>query len=158
MARITDLAVKADAETIYDLVIDSDTRDLVTTDSLDSALFVSLFTDRRARPDEVAEAIKRRGWDGDLIADIPDDRIGSGLWLYEQRRLTPDVVNGVRAEAELALTWLVPDLAQHVTATITQDAAARSVTLAVAIAIPTGRLLKSYILANATRTGLLART
>ena len=158
MNRFTDLAVQADSENIYDLVVDEDTRDFVTTDGLESSQFVSLFTDRRARADEVADPLKRRGWIGDLVSDIPGDIIGSGLWLYEQRRLTADVAAGVRLEAEAALQWMVPDIAKPVVAEVVRDPVARSVSLLVRTSFPTGgQSTKSYVLATATRAGLLAR-
>ena len=157
MASITDVAVTRDSEGVYDATIDPVTRDLVMTQGLGSALLISLFSDRRARADEVAEPLKRRGWIGDVVADDPDDRHGSGIWLYEQRRVLPEVASGVRLEAEAALQWMVQDgLATSVSATVTADPANRTTLLNVEITNTTaGPASPAFVLADATRKGLL---
>lgn len=157
MSRYTDLAYTIDEEGLYDLEIDPDTGDFVVTDGLESALFVSLFSDRRAYEDEVRDPLKRRGWIGDLVSDVPGDRFGSGLWLYEQRRLTGEVAAGVRIEAEAALNWMVQDgLARTVQAAVLSRPADRAIDLAITIALPDGGTTsRAYVLADATRYGLL---
>lgn len=158
MARIADLAFAPDDENVYDLVINASARDLSTTSGLESAEFVSLFTDRRARPDEVADPMERRGWIGDLLSDEPGDIIGSGLWLYEQRRLTRDVAAGLRLEAEAALQWQVPDIAKSVSAEIVTSDARRSATLVITMVFANGgRSSRPWLLADATRNGTLVR-
>lgn len=159
MTRYVDLMFAADADGVFDLIIDKDAGDFVTTQGLESAELVSLFSDRRARADEVADPLKRRGWIGDLVSDVPDDRHGSGFWLYEQRRLTPEVVAGVQFEAEQALRWQIEDgIAKSHTASVTFNSAKRALFLTVATAVANGSSSsKSYTLADATRTGLLAR-
>lgn len=156
----TDLAYARDAEGLYDLVIDPATRDLATTDGLDSALFVSLFSDRRARSDEVADPLNRRGWIGNLVSEVPNDNHGSGLWLYEQRRLSDDVAIGIRLEAEQALEWLVQErLATVVTAAVTTNPADRSVSLRIQIGYPDGtQNAKAFALADRTAARSLIQT
>ncbi len=158
MQNFTDLAFAADDEGIYDLVIDANARDFKLTAGLESASFVSLFSDRRARADEVADPMKRRGWIGNLLSDVPNDNFGSGLWLYEQRRLTDDVIAGVRSEAEQSHAWMVDEgLAKYVIASITSNAWARSVEIVITIAEPEGNITKhAFPLIQATKTGLLA--
>lgn len=158
MQNFTDLAFAADDDGIYDLVIDAKDRDFKTTAGLESASFVSLFSDRRARADEVADPMKRRGWIGNLVSDVPGDNFGSGLWLYEQRRLTLDVIAGVRIEAEQSHTWMVEEgLAKYVTASITSDPVQRSVNVNVTIAEPQGNTTThAFPLIQATKNGLLA--
>ena len=152
MQNFTDLAFAADDEGIYDLVIDANARDFKLTAGLESASFVSLFSDRRARADAVA------GWIGNLLSDVPNDNFGSGLWLYEQRRLTDDVIAGVRSEAEQSHAWMVDEgLAKYVIASITSNAWARSVEIVITIAEPEGNITKhAFPLIQATKTGLLA--
>ena len=60
----TDLAFAADDEGIYDLVVDAEAGDFAIATGFESAYAVSLFSDRRARADEVADPLKRRGWTG----------------------------------------------------------------------------------------------
>lgn len=107
MNKFTDLYVEADEDGIYDLVIEDG--DFKKTGGLDSAIFVSLFTDRRANPDEVSDPMKRRGWCGTENTPDQQGNVGSGIWLYEQRRLTKGVSEGVRMEAFQCLHWMVSD-------------------------------------------------
>jgi len=100
--------------------------DLATDDGLATAIVVSLFTDRRAEPDDrlPAGADDRRGWWGDHLADRDGDRIGSRLWLLSREKQLTDVL--VRAEeyANEALAWLVEDKvasAVDVTAEVVRD-------------------------------------
>ena len=159
MSSYTDLAYVRDAEGDYDLAIDPATGDLVVTQGLESALFVSLFSDRRARADEVADALKRRGWIGNLVAEVPGDNHGSGLWLYEQRRLTGETVAGLRLEAEHALEWMAQEgLIRTASARLVTDPANRRVTLLIDLTEPDGGTTsRAFALADATRQGALVR-
>lgn len=109
MDRYTDLDYYRDAAGHYDLVIDEDNRDLAVIDGLESAILISFFSDRRAAEDEVTDPMKRRGWIGDLVSEVPGDKHGSGLWLYEQSRLTGETRIGLRLEAEAALRWMTDE-------------------------------------------------
>jgi phage gp46-like protein len=161
LSPFVDIAFQQDAEGVFDIPPDldnDDCRDVELENNLYSAIVVSLFTDRRARPDEVADPMKRRGWIGDLVSDVPDDRIGSGLWLYEQRRLTDDVVAGIAAEARNALQWMLDDgLCDSIDVQITRDPVARDVQLSVKIGLSLGGVTQhSFILASATQPNILA--
>lgn len=90
---------------LYDITIDDD-GDIASEDNFDTAIIVSLFTDRRASVSEVADARYRRGWVGNESNEF---EIGSKLFLYFQSRLTNDVLNGVRDAAAEALQWFVDD-------------------------------------------------
>ena len=71
-----------------DLVLDG--ASFADDGDLDAALINSLFTDRRAEPDDPLPAgvESRRGWWGDTLA-IADgnDRIGSRLWLISREKV-----------------------------------------------------------------------
>ncbi len=85
---------------------------LATEDGLQTAIVVSLFTDRRARDDDDlpdAAGGDRRGWWGDLVPPVEGDRIGSRLWLLSREKQLPSVVARAREYAEEALAWLVED-------------------------------------------------
>ncbi|MFK4751434.1 phage GP46 family protein [Oceanobacter antarcticus] len=75
---------------------------------LRSAVIMSLFTDARATEDEEPEITERRGYWGDIDLD-GDDSMGSKLWLHRRSKLTTDIANQVRDEAQDALDWLVED-------------------------------------------------
>ena len=95
--------------------------DLAPDDGLETAVILSLFTDRRAREDDPLPdgSADRRGWWGDAYppaeARAGQEHIGSRLWLLEREKDTQDVVNRARDYAEEALQWLVDDgIAEHI--------------------------------------------
>jgi phage gp46-like protein len=141
--RFTDFALAQDAEGIWDLVIDEDAGDIATVDGFETALVVSLLTDRRAHSDEVADPLLRRGWDGDLYPEAPGDNTGSGWWLYEQARLSSAVEDDTRVgmyyETVQALEWLIEEaLALAVDATFVSDPKHRRLIANTLITAPDG--------------------
>lgn len=87
-------------------------------DGLESAVVISLFTDRRAENDDEVDGEDRRGWWGDLFADVEGDRIGSRLWLLSREKQLPAVLIKAREYASEALQWLIDDgVASAVTVT-----------------------------------------
>lgn len=84
--------------------------DLQTDDGLETALMISLFTDRRISVDEELPAgeVGRRGWWGD-IGGLPSDRIGSRLWLLSREKVLPEVIARANEYAREAVQWIVQD-------------------------------------------------
>jgi phage gp46-like protein len=80
--------------------------DLVNGDDLQTAIIISLFTDRVARDDDDIDGDDRRGWWGD--ADSEND-IGSRLWLLRRQKLTQSVAQKAEDYSREALQWLVID-------------------------------------------------
>jgi len=80
-------------------------------DGLETAVVISLFTDRRAnRGDAVpGDPNDRRGWWGDSFADVAGDRIGSRLWLLSREKQMPSVLARALEYAAEALQWLIDD-------------------------------------------------
>ncbi len=95
--------------------------ELADDDGLETAVIMSLFTDRRAADDDALPFIDadRRGWWGDSYPDVPNDRIGSRLWLLARSKQTQAVLNRAREYAQEALAWLVDD---GVASSVTVDA------------------------------------
>ena len=102
--------------------------DLATDAGLQTAVIVSLFTDRLADPgDEIPDGTAdRRGWWGDMPVDATAQDtpaagvqlIGSRLWLLTRALQTQDTLNRAKAYAEESLAWMVADgVAGRVTAT-----------------------------------------
>ena len=113
----------------YDIQIGDD-GDLVTSDSFDTAILMSLLMDQRATASEVAASQLRRGWIGNEAT--PGIEMGSKIWLYSQARNTRSTASGIASEAQAALQWMVDnDHAVSVSATAepTVDGVALSVTL-----------------------------
>lgn len=82
--------------------------DLLTGSDLETAIMVSLFTDRTADPDDVIPdgANDPRGWWGDLGQAYP---VGSKIWLRMRDKLTPQTVALVKDDIVRALQWLLDD-------------------------------------------------
>lgn len=71
-----------------------------------TAIILSLFTDRRAEPDDELPdpTDSRRGWVGDVFFDYP---LGSRLWLLGREKQLPEVLNRAREYAEESLGWML---------------------------------------------------
>ncbi|HAT1683171.1 TPA: hypothetical protein I8Y21_003895 [Klebsiella oxytoca] len=82
------------------------TGDLVCGDDLQTAMIISLFSDRLARADDDCDGSDRRGWWGDAGRDYA---IGSRLWLLRRRKLTTDVARRAEDYAREALQWMLDD-------------------------------------------------
>lgn len=91
---------------------------MMPTEPLVRAVVVSLFTWRRANPDDELPASDLMGWWGDSYAEIAGDKIGSRLWLLSRSALSQDTVRSAQEYAEEALQWLLDDqVATSVTVT-----------------------------------------
>lgn len=90
---------------------------IALTSGLETPVFLSLFTDRRARPSDRVE--HPRGWWGDAHARVPGDQIGSLLWLLERSPLTTSALRRAQLYAAEALRWLKTDgLAKEIAVTV----------------------------------------
>lgn len=74
--------------------------------ALEAAIYVSLFTDRRARDDDTAAGPDRRGWWGDSFATEP---IGSRLWLLRREKRTETTRRRAEEMCVEAMAWLIDD-------------------------------------------------
>ena len=81
---------------------------LIEEEPLARAIFISLFTWRRAAPDDRHDG-ERWGWWGDKVSATDQDAIGSRLWLLARQKLTAQTINRARDYATEALAWLVED-------------------------------------------------
>lgn len=70
---------------------------------------ISLFTWRRAGPDDPVDDSERYGWWGDSFPRVADDRIGSRLWLLRRVKLTDRTQRDAEYYAAEALQWLIDD-------------------------------------------------
>jgi len=82
---------------------------LQSAEPLVRAVFISLFTWRRAQPDDDLPGTERMGWWGDSFAPVEGDRIGSRLWLLARAKLLADTPAKAKEYAEEALQWLLDD-------------------------------------------------
>ena len=84
--------------------------DLKSDDGLETAVIISLFTDRRVSEQQLPDlAVSKRGWWGDMFSDIDGDQIGSRLWTIERRKRTDETLRLYEDFAKEALDWLIED-------------------------------------------------
>ena len=76
-------------------------------DPLTRAVVISLFTHRRADPDDNVDV--PMGWWRDTWPVVANDRYGSKLWLLQRSKLTNALVNTVRNYLRDALQWMQED-------------------------------------------------
>lgn len=84
----------------------ADSGALTTGNDLQTAIIISLFTDRLARRDDTYDGSDRRGWWGDSDSD---NQMGSRLWLIRREKLTTRVAIKAEEYAKEALSWLKND-------------------------------------------------
>lgn len=81
--------------------------DLEAGRDLETAVIISLFTDRLANEDDVLPSgDDPRGWVGDLDQPV---KIGSRLWLLERSKLTLQTGAIAKSMAAEALQWMIDD-------------------------------------------------
>ncbi len=123
----------------FDIALDAATGDLVTDDGLATSVFISLFTDQRARDDDPLPepSAPRRGWWGDALD--PAHPWGSRLWLLVREKCTAAVAERARGYAVAALKWLIEDgIAAHVAVTAEAVPAENRIALGLTVVRPSG--------------------
>lgn len=94
--------------------------DLALDEGLESAVTVSLFTDRLALPTDVIPdgTQDRRGHWSDSYLAVVDDKEGSRLWLLSREKVMDEVLRRGEDYAREALAWMVEDgVAKSITPT-----------------------------------------
>jgi phage gp46-like protein len=107
---MSDIALKWDPSLLagdFELANDG----LVTDEGLQTAMVLSLLTDRAAESGDVIpdDETDRRGWWADELANVAGDKIGSRLWLLKREKDTPDVIARAEAYVREALAWMLED-------------------------------------------------
>lgn len=86
--------------------------DLASDRGLMTAMVLSLFTDRRAEPDDQppsGDSTDRRGWWADQFAEVEGDRIGSRLWLLDRSVLSNETAKRAEEYVREAWAWMIED-------------------------------------------------
>ena len=75
---------------------------------IETAVIVSLFTDRRARGDDilVPGETDRRGWWGE---QLDGEVVGSRLWLLRRAKRLPETLKKAEDYIREALAWMIED-------------------------------------------------
>lgn len=114
--------------------------DIQGDDGLQTAVLVSLFTDRRAAPDELpAGETDRRGWWGDQLSP-DDDEIGSKLWFLDRRKQDAELPSEASAWSREALQWMLDDEVAREVETSAAWRARGELRLNVRVTLPDGSL------------------
>ncbi len=86
---------------------------IATSELLNTAVFISLFSRRRADDDDTLPEphSNREGWWGDGLGprDEAGDLIGSRLWLLNRSKASQSTLNLAKSYALEAVQWLVDD-------------------------------------------------
>ena len=105
---MSDIGLFIDSEGFIDIAFNEG--DLKQDDSLQTALLISLFTDKRIEESERPEdEPSLRGFWGDIYADVEGDKIGSKLWLFSRSKRTVETLTYYEDYALEALKWLTED-------------------------------------------------
>ncbi len=105
---MSDIGIFLDEGLRFNLKLEKD--DLKGDAGLETAITISLFSDRRIRPDELNPGeTNRRGWFGDTLAEIEGDEIGSRLWLLARAKRTLETLRLAEDYSREALQWLIAD-------------------------------------------------
>lgn len=95
-------------------------RDLLRDPGFETAILMSLFTNRRADPDDILpdNTDDKEGWWGDILNE-DGDQDGSRLWLIGRHKNTTEVLPRAEEYITEALQWMVDDkIADKVKVTI----------------------------------------
>ncbi len=112
---VDELFLEGDIRLIPDIFgadINMADRDLERDPTLETATLVSLFTDKRARVEDITPDRNedRRGWFGDAPAlNIDNDEDGSWLWLLYRSKTLDEVLTNAVEYAQEALAWMISD-------------------------------------------------
>ena len=90
-------------------LIDSD---LASDHGMETAVILSLFTDRRCFDDDIppsGDPTDRRGWWADQFLEAEADKYGSRLWLLARSKRNNETVRRAEEYVREALAWMIED-------------------------------------------------
>ncbi len=109
----TDIKMYWDVSSLQgDFNITENVGDIDTDEGLDTAILISLFTDRRINEDDPildSNNDNKRGWWGDVVSNTEDDQIGSRLWLLDRSKAVDEVLVQCKEYVLESLQWLIDD-------------------------------------------------
>lgn len=104
----SDIKLKQDENGTWD--IDFLNGDFELTDSLDTAVYMSVFCEKRASSSEVKEPRLRRGHFTNEFSNVQGYEIGSKLWLFtQQAKNTEKNLASIEETITNGLKWMIED-------------------------------------------------
>jgi phage gp46-like protein len=104
---MADIAIKT-RNKVFNLQVENG--DLAKDEGLETAVLISIFTDKRISDDELPTGeTSKRGWWGDVFPNVDQDQIGSRLWLLERVKRTAETLRKSEDYIKEALNWLIED-------------------------------------------------
>lgn len=125
--------------------------DLERDEGLETAVAISLFSDRRVTDEEKPDlANSKKGFWGDMFSEIDQDKIGSRLWVLDRAKRTDETLRRAEDFAREALNWLIEDgVADNIEVIASFDeTASNSWLLNVTIKKPAGNSSKFLVVWN----------
>lgn len=121
--------------------------DISMDEGIETAVIISLFTDRRVGIEELPPLeTDRAGWWGDMFSEIENDEIGSKLWLLMREKQTAQTLARVIEYCKEALQWMIEDgIAESVEVEASYPERER-LSLGISIQKPKGKVSFKYIL------------
>jgi len=96
----------ADKGHFLDIHIDENGHVVSNGPDIETAVAISIFTDRRANDGDDVEGTNRRGcW----IDTYRKNKIGSRLWLLGRRKATAETLKEAKGMVEECLAWIIDD-------------------------------------------------
>lgn len=85
--------------------------DLLSDAGLETAIMLSLFTNRVAEDGDVLpdDGNDRQGWWADAVPVVDGDRFGSRLWLLQRCKNTADIPGRAEEYCKEAVQWMIDD-------------------------------------------------
>ncbi len=103
----TDIKVKFSDKFVGDFTLIKG--DLEREEGIGTAVLMSLFTDRRADESDEIDNEDKKGWWGDLVAEVEGDLIGSKIYQLMRSKSTPDIEVKLKQFIFEALEWMIED-------------------------------------------------
>lgn len=140
---MTDIALQQIGVGNFNILLSEAGTDLREDDGLETAVIISLFTDRRLPAGQLPNdgTIDPRGWWGDL-GDDDGVQIGSLLWLLWREKVLPSTVARAIEYAKGALQWMIDDGIASAVNVTGERAGLYQISLGIEIIKPTGEVLR----------------
>ena len=90
--------------------LDIENGDLKPDNGLETAVAISLFTDKRVTEEQLPDLeTDRRGWWGDMFPEVDQDLIGSRLWTLDRSKTNNETLRRSEELCLESLKWMQED-------------------------------------------------